>query len=130
MSNQDSNYKPFLIGTLIGGAIGAITALLLAPKSGRELRRDIVDTSNDIYDKASDYVTNSIQEGRTKAQNIVNAARRQADTIIESATEYFDDAKNKVTTSKESVQERFDSLKEAAKAGSEAFKAELNKEIK
>ncbi len=126
MLNENSNYKSFLLGTLIGGAVGAITALLLAPKSGRELRRDIVDTSTDIYDKAADYVTNSIQEGKSKAQNIINVARRQADSMIEVANEYLDDAKHKVSTSKETVQDRFENLKEAAKAGSEAFKAELN----
>lgn len=128
MLDNNSNYKSFLLGTLIGGAIGAVTALLLAPKSGRELRRDIVDTSTDIYDRATDYVSNSIQEGKTKAQSIINSAKRQADTIISSANDYIDEAKYKVASSKESVQDRFDNLKEAAKAGSEAFKAELNKE--
>jgi gas vesicle protein len=41
-----------LAGALIGGAIGAITALVFAPKSGRELRRDIADRSAELYDKA------------------------------------------------------------------------------
>src|SRR5690554_2266258 len=35
------NAKDFLIGTLVGGLIGASAALLLAPKPGKELRSDI-----------------------------------------------------------------------------------------
>lgn len=33
--------KGFLFGVLAGGIIGSITALMLAPKSGREIRSDI-----------------------------------------------------------------------------------------
>ncbi len=111
---EQTNYKSFMLGALIGGAIGAATALLFAPKSGRELRRDIADTSTDIYDKASDYISNAVQDGKYKAQSIIDSAKRQADTIITDANEY-----------KESVQNRFEHLKGAAKAGSDAFKAGL-----
>ncbi|WP_193394523.1 YtxH domain-containing protein, partial [Paenibacillus sp. A3] len=30
--------KDLLVGAVIGGVLGAVTALLFAPKSGRELR--------------------------------------------------------------------------------------------
>ena len=40
--SQDNNLaKGFLIGFLAGGAVGAVVALLTAPKSGKELRADI-----------------------------------------------------------------------------------------
>lgn len=35
--------KGFLIGTAAGAAIGAVAALLLAPKEGKALRRDIAE---------------------------------------------------------------------------------------
>lgn len=42
--NRDSiNSKDFMIGALIGGIVGAATALFLAPKSGKELRCDLND---------------------------------------------------------------------------------------
>ncbi|MEH6941759.1 YtxH domain-containing protein [Bacillus sp. JJ722] len=42
--NRDSiNSKDFMIGALIGGIVGAATALFLAPKSGKELRYDLND---------------------------------------------------------------------------------------
>ncbi|WP_337103720.1 YtxH domain-containing protein [Paenibacillus sp. YIM B09110] len=33
--------KGFLLGALAGGVVGSVTALLLAPKAGKELRQDI-----------------------------------------------------------------------------------------
>ncbi len=44
-----SNKLAFL---LVGGGIGAAVALLLAPKSGRELRGDITDATRKGYDKS------------------------------------------------------------------------------
>ena len=38
MSDNNMNGKDFLLGAVVGGVIGAITALLLAPKPGDELR--------------------------------------------------------------------------------------------
>ena len=35
------NAKDFIIGTLVGGIVGTLAALLLAPKSGKELRGDL-----------------------------------------------------------------------------------------
>ena len=41
--------KGFLIGTAAGAAVGAITALLFAPKPGKELRKDIADGAQQAY---------------------------------------------------------------------------------
>ena len=48
MSDNNMNGKDFLLGAVVGGVIGAITALLLAPKPGDELRADIKDTVNTV----------------------------------------------------------------------------------
>lgn len=45
--------KELLYGVLIGGAAGALAGLLLAPKSGEELREDISDLYEDINKQAS-----------------------------------------------------------------------------
>lgn len=50
MSNK-TNGKDLFIGALVGGVLGAVTALLLAPKSGRELRADISEQYGKISDK-------------------------------------------------------------------------------
>lgn len=43
--------KTFWIGALIGGVLGSVSALLLAPKSGRELRHDIAEGAQQVSEK-------------------------------------------------------------------------------
>ncbi len=47
------NAKDFLIGSLIGGIVGAATALFLAPKSGKELRDDLNTHAGTLKEKAA-----------------------------------------------------------------------------
>ena len=44
--------KGLLIGFLTGGIVGAAIALLYAPKSGKELRKDIKDKADEFKDEA------------------------------------------------------------------------------
>ncbi len=45
----------FLLGAIIGGTAAAAAALLLAPKSGKELREDLIDQLDDMSEgKASE----------------------------------------------------------------------------
>ncbi|CAI6014755.1 YtxH domain-containing protein [Cohnella sp. JJ-181] len=46
--------KSFLIGALSGAALGAAAALLLAPKPGKELRKDIADKAQLVGDKTAE----------------------------------------------------------------------------
>lgn len=46
--------KAFFFGTLTGAITGAVTALLLAPKSGRELRKDIGDAAVKVSERTVD----------------------------------------------------------------------------
>jgi gas vesicle protein len=54
MAQEQSNATDKLIYFLIGAGIGAITALLFAPKAGRELRADIADATRRGMDYARD----------------------------------------------------------------------------
>jgi gas vesicle protein len=49
MANQRS--KDVIIGAVAGTVLGAVTALLLAPKSGRELRKDISGGVQQVTEK-------------------------------------------------------------------------------
>ncbi len=55
--NQDQNInsKDFLLGTIIGGIVGASVALLFAPKSGRELRQDINQGADYVRERAEEW---------------------------------------------------------------------------
>ncbi|WP_139787336.1 YtxH domain-containing protein [Cohnella massiliensis] len=53
MANK-KNVKSFVWGTVAGAVTGAVAALLLAPKPGRELRKDIADKAQVTLDKTVD----------------------------------------------------------------------------
>lgn len=52
MSDNSGEFGSFLAGFLIGGLVGAATALLLAPQSGEETRNVIKTKSIELKDKA------------------------------------------------------------------------------
>jgi len=51
---NDNNGANFLVGFFVGAAMGVMGALLLAPKSGRELRDELVDEGRKLRDRAMD----------------------------------------------------------------------------
>lgn len=55
MDQKNGVVKGLLIGFLAGSAIGAVLALLYAPKSGKELRADIRQKTDDLLEDAEGY---------------------------------------------------------------------------
>lgn len=50
---EDSGVEKFMTGLLIGVAVGFGLALLLAPKSGEEMREDLMQKGIELRDRAS-----------------------------------------------------------------------------
>ena len=71
---ENSSAKGIMIGFLAGGAIGGITALLLAPKSGKELRSDISTKSRKLISDSEEYLGNA----KTRATEILSEGRKKA----------------------------------------------------
>ena len=80
MSDHD-DFGAFLVGFLVGGVSGAITALLLAPQSGEETRTMIKDRSIELRDQASA----TVEESLDKAEKAANDAIKKAETLLEQA---------------------------------------------
>lgn len=136
MSEGKEYAKGLIVGSIIGGAIGSVLALLFAPKSGKEFRQDIASKTSDLYRKASEcfaemqqkvdeQVWETVNEGKLRAQTIIESAKTQAQKILENAEKIMSDAKEKAKAAQETVEEKLQQLKEATKAGAEAFKSEL-----
>jgi gas vesicle protein len=135
-NNESSFFRGLVLGAFIGSTVGAITALLFAPKPGKELRQDLALKSGEIYDKASDYFQNvstnvgavvntTVDEGKVKAQKIITSAKKQAENLIENAEKVMYNAKTKANEAKEIFQDKIENFREAAKASAEAFRTEL-----
>jgi gas vesicle protein len=137
MSHENNLSRGLLIGFLAGGTIGAITALLLAPKSGRELRADIKQKSEEYFDEAEKYLAEAkdkardlINEGKKKSERIIHDAKLKSDDILKDAEKIFKDAKTKtnevVHVGKEKIETETDRIKSSVKAGVNAYKEAKN----
>ena len=70
---------------LIGGGIGAVLALLFAPKSGNELRGDIADVSRRGYDATLE----KANELKRQSAETVRSVREKAEAAYEFAADKF-----------------------------------------
>jgi gas vesicle protein len=67
------NTKDFLIGTFVGGIIGAAAALFLAPKSGKELRDDLGNQAVVLKDKTGKLTS----EARERGSEYISTPKRR-----------------------------------------------------
>jgi len=81
--NNSGEFGAFFSGILIGGLVGAATALLLAPQSGEETRKQLSKSVGDIRDTAQD----SLEDARERAEATIADARRRAERIVEEGRE-------------------------------------------
>ncbi len=87
-----------LLSFLLGGMVGAGLALLMAPQSGAETRKRIKEFTDDVREKATEYV------GQTKEKVI-----------------------STVEKGKHLVEEKKSALTAAFEAGKEAYEKEVHK---
>ncbi len=89
---EDSSVSTKLTYLLIGGGIGAVVALLFAPKSGHELRGDIADVTRKGIEKSKE-TAGQLQErageyydvGRERASELYQTAQEKAAELTEKA---------------------------------------------
>jgi gas vesicle protein len=109
MKNEDG--AKMAAAFLIGGAVGAAIALLYAPQSGRETRKDIsrtarrvkdqavdlveeaMDTVDDFIDDTKDMVTDIVSRGA----ELSDAARKEIVKTLEQGRKELEKQKNRIT---------------------------------
>ncbi len=121
MARNGQLSKGLLIGFLTGGIVGAAIALLYAPKPGKELRREILEKSEDLWDDARERAAKVYNEGRKKSDQLITDAKVKADEIIKNAEATIKAAKEKTVAEGERI-------KDAVKAGVDAYKETKNNE--
>lgn len=105
---------------LIGGGIGAILALLFAPKSGQELRGDIADATRKGVDRS-----------REAAQQLSDRAGQYYEATRERASELYSTAAEKVgevaQTARDTAARKTGTVAAAIDAGKKAYQEEKRK---
>lgn len=114
---EESSVTTKLTYLLIGGGIGAIIALLFAPKSGVELREDIADVTRKGLEKSKEAAA-QIQE---RAGEYYEVSREKATEFISTAQEKAGDLTEKAKAAAARTANPFTA---AVEAGKEAYVAE------
>jgi gas vesicle protein len=118
MANDNGGSGDKLVYFLIGAGIGAVTALLFAPKSGSELRSEIADatkkgldiardTSRDVSERATEYYQTGIERAQDlsargreavqdlgdRSKDLINRQKAQFAAAIEAGKQGYREAK-------------------------------------
>ncbi len=125
--HDDSSATTKLTYLLIGGGIGALLALLFAPKSGEELRGDIADVTRKGLEKGKETAA-QLQE---KAGEYYEVTREKAGEYYQVASEKAGELKNKagevVERAKSAASSTANPFTAAIEAGKEAYTEEKRK---
>ena len=127
--------KGLLIGIISGAAFGSALALLYAPKTGKRLREDIKNKSQDFIDDTDEYISNAKEKAynlfrdvKKKSETLVGEAEENAKAIIDESDKILTHSKDKVGSfvqnGKIKLEKENERMKSAIKAGMEAYKIE------
>ncbi len=105
MGNDNDNISTRLTYLLIGGGIGAVIALLFAPKSGQELRGDLADATRKGIDKS-----------REAAQQLGERAGEYYESTRDRAGELYNQAASKASDAYTQASEKVSEVAQTARA--------------
>ena len=98
MEKEGKTYSYFFAGLLVGGALGGLTSLLSAPKSGKDLRKDIRNTGENTFKEAKEVfakASQKISEAPQRAKHIFSCIKQKGETTprySESEAEFVSEA--------------------------------------
>ena len=118
--DSGDNISTRLTYLLIGGGIGAILALLFAPKSGEELRGDIADATRKGIDRSRE----AAQQLTDRAGEYYEASRERASELYSQAAEKVGDV---AKTAREAASRQTGTVAAAIDAGKKAYQEEKRK---
>jgi gas vesicle protein len=104
-----NNVFSILAGILVGGLAGAVTMLLLAPKSGKATRDQILEKSIELRDRATEMVEDTVQQVRLSTDKLTTGGRQKAKEILQQGQAL--------------VVEQLENVSQAALAGKKAVEA-------
>lgn len=85
----------FVAGAVFGGTLGALSALLFAPKAGSEFREDLSDTCQDLGEKTKQFAFDLANKCKNLTNNdTVEHALGRAKSIWDEGAEILNEAKS------------------------------------
>ena len=122
MTKKDEHTgRKLAIGAALAGAVGYVTGILTAPKSGKETREDIADKAEDIKEGAEE----QLQTAHDELNELIQTAKNKSVALGSKARIEFNEA---VVRAKD-AQNKASHVLKAVRAG-QADDPALNKAIK
>lgn len=127
MADNSGNSGDKLVFFLIGAGIGAVTALLFAPKAGSELRSEIADatkkgldyardTGRDIGERAQDYYHTGVE----RAADLTSRGREAVGDLTQRGKDLITNQKAQFTAAIEAGKQGYREAKQADSVRSSA----------
>jgi gas vesicle protein len=118
IEQKDSGIGSFLLGL----AVGAGVALLFAPRSGEETRRDIqrrarkvTDQAQDLVSDLTDTVGNTFQQAKSSVEEKIDAARDAVELKRRQVSHAVDAGRAAAQQAREELEQRIAETKAAYK---------------
>jgi gas vesicle protein len=131
MGNDNDNISTRLTYLLIGGGIGAVIALLFAPKSGQELRGDLADATRKGIDKSREAAQQFGERAGEYYENTRDRAGELYSQAATKATDIYTQASEKVSevaqTARDTAARQTSTVVAAIDAGKKAYQEEKRK---
>lgn len=138
---QQETSSKFFKGFVLGGLVGAAIALAFAPKAGKELREEVKKKSSgllddDAFSDVRNRAEKILADGRKKAEDLIQEAenrmeqakakagdllRKTGEEVSESIEDTVEEANETVSDAKEKVASKRRRVKNAVKAGVDAY---------
>ena len=103
MRENNSDFGAFLAGFVIGGLVGAATALILAPQSGEQTRGQISSKSGELRETGGQRIneyrelsTEKMHTYQSKAANLIHRDHEESDVAEEQTRIILDDGSEQV----------------------------------
>lgn len=98
--NKNKSSKSFIMGAIVGGIVGAVTALLLAPKSGKEMREDINEQAAVLKERSLQLKDTAVEKGsewisiaKEKSSEIAKTVNKQSQQVVEKVKDFTQNIK-------------------------------------
>lgn len=91
--------KGLFWGFVVGGTAGILAGMLLAPKSGKDVRTEIANKLNEWFDSETEFTGRDdsnwlINEGKQKGEALVADAKEKAELLLADAEKLLYEIRN------------------------------------
>lgn len=110
---RKNNVSGVLMGVLVGGLAGAVTALLLAPQSGEDTRTQLKEKGIELRDRTTGLVKEVVERVSSDKDRLTSQGREKAKELLHQGQEI--------------VADQLDRVSDAAQAGKKAIQGSSSK---